>query len=491
MTSVAYIWSAALQRAADELPANVGRSSLVHGLIRALGLLENPPDDPDMVKERAWDRGGADGDGRRMNGAERDGDQGEDNGEDDGEDDDGDNTEEPTHRPIRGIRVVPPDLSLGTPTELRRYHDPHYLDYVLQPYSGDSSSDSASSGASSSSSDGSPPPKRRRAAMGLEDDCPRFPALRAYVPLVAAATLTACRELVRGTHTAIVWDGGRHHAARARASGFCYVADAVLGILLLAREGVPRPAGPLEDPPTASGHQRLRRPRILYLDMDLHYGDGVAGAFTCPTPFAYPLTTGGRARSPQVLTLSVHHASRGFFPAGAPGLTARDTPHPFSLSLPLAAFAHAPTYARVWACVERVRAAWTPDYVVLQLGVDGMPGDRVGQWGAWSPHGVGGSTWVAQRVLAWGVPTAVLGGGGYEHANCARAWALATAAIVGREMGAETEVPDHENFGAFAPGFTLEVPESHVPDESSEEALAEAEETFAVLAERIREIVAL
>jgi histone deacetylase 1/2/histone deacetylase 8 len=281
---------------------------------------------------------------------------------------------------------------------------------------------------------------------------------------------------VRGTaQTAIVWDGGRHHALRAKASGFCYVADAVLGILLLAREGVP--------PPLAK-----RRPRILYLDMDLHYGDGVATAFASPTHFAYPLA--GRPRAPQVLTLSVHHQSRVFFPPGAPGLTPEDTPHPFSLALPLAAFAHAPTYARAWACVEMIKAAWEPDYVVLQLGVDGLPGDRIGQWGAWSPHGVGGSTWVVERVKGWRAPTAVLGGGGYEHANAARAWALATAAIVGRGLPPDTDVPDHEHIEAYAPAFTLEVPESNVPDENTEAALAEAERTFGVLAARIREIVA-
>ncbi|BEJ16308.1 hypothetical protein CspHIS471_0509130 [Cutaneotrichosporon sp. HIS471] len=488
MASVAYIWSAELQRAADQLPANVGRSSLVHGLVRALGLLDNPSDHSDTVRQGVEGQG-ADGGGEHNAEASRDPEvawlssesgpgEGMEGGDVEAEDD-----EEPTDPPIHGIRVVPPDLSFATPIELRRYHDQRYLgklpsehsdvDYVLQSYSGGNSDSD-----SSADDEDDRPTKRRREAMGLEDDCPRFPALRAYVPLVAAGTLTACRLLVQGTaKTAIVWDGGRHHALRARASGFCYVADAVLGILLLAREGVPRFPG------------SKRRARILYLDMDLHYGDGVATAFTSPTHFPYPLR--GRSRAPQVLTLSVHHQSRIFFPPGAPGLTPSDTPHPFSLSLPLAAFAHPSTYARMWRCVEMIHSAWAPDYIVLQLGVDGLPGDRIGQWGAWSPHGEGGSTWVVEQVMAWGVPTAVLGGGGYEHANAARAWALATAAIVGTDIGTDTDVPDHESIEAYAPAFTLEVPESNVPDENTEEALVEAERTYAILAERIREIVAL
>ncbi|CAK9781091.1 Arginase/deacetylase [Cutaneotrichosporon oleaginosum] len=513
MASVAYIWSPELQRAADELPANVGRSSLVHGLVRALGLLENSLETAGEVKDGVDGgreacgngEGNGEGSGEGNENGNVDGD-GEGDGDGNGhsgvcpssaasmsprshdEDTDDDDHGEPVEPPIHGVRLVPPDPSLATRAELRRYHDQRYLDYVLQPYAASSSSSSSSSSDSDASSDNEDGPrKRRREAMGLEDDCPRFPALRAYVPLVAAATLTACRLLARGTaRTAIVWDGGRHHALRAKASGFCYVADAVLGILLLAREGMPR--SHLSASATAIP-QRTRRARIMYLDMDLHYGDGVATAFTSPTHYPYPLL--GRPRAPQVLTLSIHHQSRVFFPPGAPGLTSSNTPHPFSLSLPLAAFAHAPSYARAWKCVEMIKAAWDPDYVVLQLGVDGLPGDRIGQWGAWSPHGEGGSTWVVQRVIGWGVPSAVLGGGGYEHANAARAWALATGVIVGKEISPKMDVPDHENIEAFAPGFTLEVPESNVPDENTEDALAAAESAFEVLAERIREIVAL
>jgi hypothetical protein len=36
---VAYIWSPTLQHVADQLPANIGRSSMVHALIVALDLL--------------------------------------------------------------------------------------------------------------------------------------------------------------------------------------------------------------------------------------------------------------------------------------------------------------------------------------------------------------------------------------------------------------------------------------------------------------------
>lgn len=58
---------------------------------------------------------------------------------------------------------------------------------------------------------------------------------------------------------AINWSGGLHHAKRQEASGFCYVNDCVLAILQLLKK-----------------HQR-----VLYIDIDVHHGDGVEEAFFC------------------------------------------------------------------------------------------------------------------------------------------------------------------------------------------------------------------
>jgi histone deacetylase 1/2 len=53
------------------------------------------------------------------------------------------------------------------------------------------------------------------------------------------------------------WAGGMHHAKKAEASGFCYCNDIVLSILELLKY-----------------HQR-----VLYIDIDIHHGDGVEEAF--------------------------------------------------------------------------------------------------------------------------------------------------------------------------------------------------------------------
>lgn len=127
---VAYIWSPPLQDVADALPANRGRSSTVHGLIRALQLADFDQAADDKDKE-----GGEHGEG--VNG----------NSEDASVTRFGivipakDKIEaEPskakpvtTVRPDRELaqhrmaKVVPPMTELATPAEMRRYHEVKYV----------------------------------------------------------------------------------------------------------------------------------------------------------------------------------------------------------------------------------------------------------------------------------------------------------------------------------------------------------------------------
>jgi acetoin utilization deacetylase AcuC-like enzyme len=58
--------------------------------------------------------------------------------------------------------------------------------------------------------------------------------------------------------------GGMHHAKKAEASGFCYINDIVLAILELLK----------------------RYQRVLYVDIDIHHGDGVEEAFYLTNRFA-------------------------------------------------------------------------------------------------------------------------------------------------------------------------------------------------------------
>jgi len=110
MIPAAYIWSPALQAAADALPANKGRSSRVHSLIRALGLVQAPTgaDERDKPTTGANANSNANTDG--------DGDPNDEANENDGK-----------VKIKTPAVIVPPDLTLATEAELRRYHDKRYV----------------------------------------------------------------------------------------------------------------------------------------------------------------------------------------------------------------------------------------------------------------------------------------------------------------------------------------------------------------------------
>jgi len=76
---------------------------------------------------------------------------------------------------------------------------------------------------------------------------------------------------------AINWSGGLHHAKKFEASGFCYVNDIVIAILELLKY----------------------HPRVLYIDIDVHHGDGVQEAFYL---------------TDRVMTVSFHKYGNWFFP---------------------------------------------------------------------------------------------------------------------------------------------------------------------------------
>lgn len=120
--------------------------------------------------------------------------------------------------------------------------------------------------------------------FGLGYDCPRIPKMLEFCQRIAGGTLSAADALIDGAQVAINWCGGWHHAQRDSAAGFCYVNDIVIGIQRLLQ-------GKFD--------------RVLYIDMDIHHGDGVESALSS---------------TKRVLTLSFHQHEAGFFPGTGEGL---------------------------------------------------------------------------------------------------------------------------------------------------------------------------
>jgi len=324
---------------------------------------------------------------------------------------------------------------------------------------------------------------------GIEYDCPLFPGVAEYISQVAGGSLKAAQLLRDGlADIAVFWDGGRHHASKAQASGFCYINDVVLAILELQRVPArPRDAGSVTGLPRAA--KRLKK--IMYIDLDLHHGDGVAEAFE---------------DSPNVLTLSLHLWSRGFYPStpqGALAYSGPSEPSPahctsLNVAVPHSGLGDANLLRLVDSCMRPIFNAHQPQALVVQCGLDGLAGDPCREFNL-SLSGYGAAV---EEILSWTatqegrLPVLLLGGGGYNHANAARGWAHLTAIALGR-AGAGSSLqeavvpPDCQHWDTFASGDGgdgLDVPaNAHRKDRNGEKNVKEIEQQFEEYARRLRQ----
>lgn len=99
---------------------------------------------------------------------------------------------------------------------------------------------------------------RQLQRFNVGEDCPVFDGLYEFCQMYTSGSIAGAVHLNEDkSDIAINWAGGLHHAKKCEASGFCYINDCVLAILELLKK-----------------HQR-----VLYIDIDIHHGDGVEEAF--------------------------------------------------------------------------------------------------------------------------------------------------------------------------------------------------------------------
>ncbi|CAN4088074.1 unnamed protein product [Withania somnifera] len=232
--------------------------------------------------------------------------------------------------------------------------------------------------------------------FNVGSDCPVFDGLIDFCRASAGGSIGAAAKLNRkDADIAINWAGGLHHAKKSAASGFCYVNDIVLGILELLK-----------------AHQR-----VLYIDIDVHHGDGFGDFF--------PGT--GHIRDIGVGT--------GKY---------------YALNAPLNDGIDDESFRRLFqAVIKKVMDVYQPGAVVLQCGADSLAGDRLGFFNL----SVKGHAECVRFLRSFNVPLMLLGGGGYTIKNVARCWCYETAVAVGIEL--KNKLPDNEYRGYFAPDYTL------------------------------------
>ncbi len=127
------------------------------------------------------------------------------------------------------------------PRRIKEFHDSAYVDAAFDAETSQKASREV----------------RLQYGLGTSDN-PIFPNVIHRAAVACGAALTAADYIAKGisVHSPL---GGAHHSEPARASGFGYFNDIVLGILKLQEAGLNR---------------------IAYVDLDAHHGNAVEDAFT-------------------------------------------------------------------------------------------------------------------------------------------------------------------------------------------------------------------
>ena len=277
-------------------------------------------------------------------------------------------------------------------------------------------------------------------------DVPPFAGMHEAGAMVAGGSLRAMDAILRGdVEHAFHPGGGLHHAMRDRASGFCIYNDVALAIARARRDGL----------------------RVLYLDFDVHHGDGVQDLFY---------------DDPGVLTFSIHETGRYLFPGtGFADEIGEGRAAGSAVNVPL----QPGTGERAWleavgVLVPALAAAFQPDVVVTQHGADSHAFDPLAHL-RMTTTGMGAAArlvdavahrWASGRWLA-------TGGGGYDaYRVVPRSWSLVWLAGAHRDVPSETPSAWRERWADEAgrygqsplPGTFEDPPNAGIPFDAAQGA---------------------
>lgn len=268
-------------------------------------------------------------------------------------------------------------------SEIERCHDPEFIATVKAIDSGEADELSG-----------------REFGLGFGDN-PIFAGMHEASAAVCGASVTAMEAVMSGAYEhSFNPAGGLHHARRREASGFCVYNDPAVAI-----------AAALEEHPEW---------RVMYVDVDVHHGDGVQWIFY---------------EEPRVLTVSLHQSGRYLYPGTGfenetGGVGAPDS----SINVPLEPLTGDDDYLKALRDVVPAAAErFQPDLLVTQLGGDTHHGDPLANLGltmrAYQPmasllhqvaHDHASGRWVAT------------GGGGYQATTIVpRIWTIHFAEMCG------------------------------------------------------------
>lgn len=267
-------------------------------------------------------------------------------------------------------------------------------------------------------------PKLEKFSIGISADTPAFPNIYDFCTLTSGASLLAAELLIQNRNDVVVnWMGGFHHAKKSKASGFCYVNDIVLSIMRLLENFK----------------------KVMYVDIDVHHGDGVEEAFE---------------NNPRVLTLSFHQYDEveKFFPGtGNFDSNGINEAKYFSINVPLKPGCDDQNYTYLFDKIfNQAVSVFRPEVIWLQCGADSLIGDKLGRFLlSTRAHGA-----AVKTVLKAGIPTILGGGGGYTIENVARCWAYETS------IATNIELPEKLPSGLYFESYFRSDNNLHISEQS-------------------------
>lgn len=271
---------------------------------------------------------------------------------------------------------------------------------------------------------------RQLKRFNVAEDCPVFDGLFNFTQIYTGGSVGGAVRLNHKVSDIVVnWAGGLHHAKKSEASGFCYVNDIVLAILELLKV----------------------HSRILYLDIDIHHGDGVEEAF---------YTTD------RVMTVSFHKFGEYFPGTGHLQDIGQHRGKYYSVNVPLKDGIDDESYEYLFKPImTKVMEMYQPEAIVFQSGADSLSGDRLGCFNL----SIRGHAECLKFMQSFNMPLLVLGGGGYTIRNVARCWVYETGCLLKRELNDSLPPNDYSEY--FGPTNTLHITPSNMENQNTREYL--------------------
>jgi acetoin utilization protein AcuC len=223
-----------------------------------------------------------------------------------------------------------------------------------------------------------------------QGDTPAYKGVFEASQYVVGSTISAVEEVMaKKLDHAFGPVGGLHHARREASAGFCVFNDIGVAIeLLRTRHGLGR---------------------ILYVDIDVHHGDGVYYSYES---------------DPDIFVFDIHEDGRFLYPGtGSASEIGEGTARGTKVNVALSPGSGDEAAAEQLPRLEEFARSARPEFIILQCGADGLRGDPIGGLN-YSPKThmhFGALLHRLSHELCSGRLVA-LGGGGYVPQNCADAW---------------------------------------------------------------------